>query len=347
MTEAVLNERAQHLLKTLVQYYIREGQPVGSTTLLKESRLELSSATVRNVIADLERLGLVQSPHTSAGRIPTVEGYRMFIDNLLTVQPMEDSDVESLKEQFDPTAETKVLVESASSMLSALTRMAGVVMLPNREQLHIQHIEFLPLSDKRVLAIMVFEKGEVQNRIIYVEKNYTQQELVHISNCLNAELVGKDIALVRKSLLNQMREAKESMNRIMLNAIEMAQKVFESDDTEKHDFVMAGESNLMKYEDMADIARLRQLFEAFDEKRGILQLLDKSLNAPGIQIFIGSESGYHALDECSVITTPYSDGENVLGALGIIGPTRMAYDRVIPIVDVTAKLLGALMKERK
>lgn len=347
MTEAVLNERAQHLLKTLVQYYIREGQPVGSSTLLKESRLELSSATVRNVIADLERLGLVQSPHTSAGRIPTVEGYRMFIDNLLTVQPMEDRDVERLKEQFDPTADTKVLVESASSMLSALTRMAGVVMLPNREQLQIKHIEFLPLSDKRVLAIMVFEKGEVQNRIIYLEKNYSQQELVHISNCLNAELVGKDISVVRKSLLNQMREAKESMNRIMLNAIEMAQKVFDTDETGKHDFVMAGESNLMKYEDMADITRLRQLFEAFDEKRGILQLLDKSLNAPGIQIFIGSESGYHALDDCSVITTPYSDGENVLGSLGIIGPTRMAYDQVIPIVDVTAKLLGALMKERK
>lgn len=347
MTESVLNERAQHLLKTLVQYYIREGQPVGSSTLLKESKLELSSATVRNVIADLERLGLVQSPHTSAGRIPTVEGYRMFIDNLLTVQPLEDSDIESLKGNFDPSADTKVLVESASNMLSALTRMAGVVMLPYREQLHIKHIEFLPLSDKRVLAIMVFEKGEVQNRIIYLDKNYTQQELVHISNCLNAELVGKDISKVRASLLDQMREAKETMNRIMLNAIEMAQKVFDKEQPAQHDFVMAGESNLMKYEDMADISRLRQLFEAFDEKRGILQLLDQSLKAPGIQIFVGSESGYHALDDCSVITTPYSDGDSILGALGVIGPTRMAYDRVIPIVDVTAKLLGALLKERR
>ena len=346
MPESVLNERAQHLLKTLVQYYIREGQPVGSSTLLKESKLELSSATVRNVIADLERLGLVQSPHTSAGRIPTVEGYRMFIDNLLTVKPIADLEVETLKEKLNHTSDTKVLVESASNMLSALTRMAGVVMLPNREQMHIKHVEFLPLSDKRVLAIMVFDKGEVQNRIIHLEKSYTQQELLHISNCLNTELVGKDINKVRSSLLEQMREAKESMNRIMLEAIEMAQKVFDTDHTDEHDFVLAGESNLMKYEDMADIERLRQLFEAFDEKRGILQLLDKTLQAPGIQIFVGSESGYHALGDCSVITTTYSDGENVLGALGVIGPTRMAYDRVIPIVDVTARLLGSLLRER-
>jgi len=347
VSEAVLNERAQILLKTLVQYYIREGQPVGSSTLLKESKLELSSATVRNVIADLERLGLVQSPHTSAGRIPTVEGYRMFIDNLLTVTPIGERDVENIKKNLDPTADTKKLIESASNMLSGLTRMAGVVMLPYREQKQIKHIEFLPLSDKRVLAIMVFEKGEVQNRIIYVDKNYKQQELLNISNCLNAELVGKDIGMVRHSLLKQMREAKETMNDIMLNAIDMAQKVFEVEKPDVPDYVLAGESNLMKYDDMANIVRLRQLFEAFEEKRGILQLLDQTLKAPGIQIFVGSESGYHAFDDCSVITTPYSDGDSVLGALGVIGPTRMAYDRVIPIVDVTAKLLGAMLKERK
>lgn len=345
MNEANLNERAQHLLKTLVQYYIREGQPVGSTTLLRESKLELSSATVRNVIADLERLGLVRSPHTSAGRIPTVEGYRMFIDNLLTVKPMDEREVERIKIQLNSGADTKLLVESASNMLSALTHMAGVVMLPNRDAIHIKHIEFLPLSDRRVLAIMVFDKGEVQNRIIHVESNYTQQELVHISNCLNAELVGKDIRKVRESLLQQMREAKESMDKIMLNAINMAQQVFDADPGQ-HDFVLAGETNLMNYEDMANITRLRQLFEAFNEKRGILHLLDQSLNAPGIQIFVGNESGYDALDDCSIVTTTYSDGDKVLGALGVIGPTRMAYDRVISIVDVTAKLLGTVLKER-
>ncbi|MGD8571718.1 MAG: heat-inducible transcriptional repressor HrcA [Gammaproteobacteria bacterium] len=345
MSETVLNERAQHLLKTLVQYYIREGQPVGSTTLLRESQLELSSATVRNVIADLERLGLVRSPHTSAGRIPTVEGYRMFIDNLLTVKPIDATEVDLIKVQLDTDADTKILVKSASDMLSSLTRMAGVVMLPDRQQAQIRHIEFLPLSDSRVLAIMVLDQGEVQNRILHSERNYSQQELLHISNCLNAELVGKDITDVRDSLVKQMKDAKESMDRIMFNAIEMAQQVFK-DDAPQHDFVLAGETNLLKYEDMADITRLRQLFDAFDEKRGILQLMDQSLKAPGVQIFIGEESGYEALDDCSVVTATYSDGDKVLGALGVIGPTRMAYDRIIPIVDVTAKILGAVMKER-
>jgi heat-inducible transcriptional repressor len=345
VNETVLNERAQHLLKTLVQYYIREGQPVGSTTLLRESKLELSSATVRNVIADLERLGLVRSPHTSSGRIPTVDGYRMFIDNLLTVKPIEETEVDLIKVQLDTEGDTKILVKSASDMLSTLTRMAGMVMLPDRKQAQVRHIEFLPLSDRRVLAIMVLDQGEVQNRIIHTDRNYSQPELLRISNCLNEELVGKDISQVRDSLVRQMKEAKETMDRIMLHAIEMAQKVFK-DDVPQHDFVLAGETNLMKFDDMADITRLRQLFEAFDEKRGILQLMDQSLKAPGIQIFIGNESGYEALDECSVVTATYSDGDKVLGALGVIGPTRMAYDRVIPIVDVTAKILGAVMKER-
>jgi len=346
VAEVKLSERAQHLLKTLVQYYIREGQPVGSSTLLRESKLELSSATVRNVIADLERLGLVRSPHTSAGRIPTVEGYRLFIDNLLTVQPMDEREVESIKIRLNSDSDTKVLVESASTMLSALTRMAGVVMLPDRKQSHIRHMEFLPLSDRRVLAIMVFDKGEVQNRIIHTDRNYSQQELTHISNCLNAELIGTDIQRVRDSLLKQMKEARESMDRIMLKAIEMAQQVFDDNESPTHDFVLAGEANLMKYEDMADITRLRQLFEAFNEKRGILHLLDQTIHAPGVQIFVGNESGYEALDDCSVVTATYSDGDRVLGALGVIGPTRMAYDRVIPIVDVTAKLLGTILKER-
>lgn len=345
MVEKVLSERAQHLLKTLIQYYIREGQPVGSSTLLLESKLELSSATVRNVIADLERLGLVTSPHTSAGRIPTVKGYRMFIDNMLSVKPISNREVEQLKQKLDSQSETKALVETASSLLSGLTQMAGVVMLPHHKQTSIKHIEFLVLSDKRVLAILVFDNGEVQNRIINTERNYEQQELIYISNCLNEEFAGKDTSEVRNSLLKQMRDAKDRLDKIMLNAIDMAQKVF-TEDSQEHDFVVAGQTNLMNYEDMADLSRLRQLFEAFNEKRGILSLLDQSLQAPGVQIFIGSESGYDAFDDCSVVTTTYSDGDRVLGALGIIGPTRMAYDKVIPIVDVTAKILGSIIKER-
>jgi len=345
VTDTILNERAQHLLKTLVQYYIREGQPVGSTTLLRESRLELSSATVRNVIADLERLGLVRSPHTSAGRIPTVEGYRMFIDNLITVKPMEDLEIEKIKLQLKSGADTTRLVESTSNLLSALTRMAGVVMLPNREEFHFRHVEFVSLSDRRVLAIMVFDKGEVQNRIIATDRSYSQQELVHIANFLNMELIGKGVNQVRERLLRQMRDAKDHMDKIMLSAIDIAQKAFEAEPPE-HDFVLAGETNLMKYEDMANITRLRQLFDAFNEKRGILHILDQTLRAPGVQIFIGNESGYEALDDCSVVTATYSDGDKVLGALGVIGPTRMAYERIISVVDVTAKLLGTVLRER-
>jgi len=345
VTDTILNERAQHLLKTLVQYYIREGQPVGSTTLLRESRLELSSATVRNVIADLERLGLVRSPHTSAGRIPTVEGYRMFIDNLITVKPMEDLEIEKIKLQLKLGADTTRLVESTSNLLSALTRMAGVVMLPNREEFHFRHVEFVSLSDRRVLAIMVFDKGEVQNRIIATDRSYSQQELVHIANFLNMELIGKGVNQVRERLLRQMRDAKDHMDKIMLSAIDIAQKAFEAEPPE-HDFVLAGETNLMKYEDMANITRLRQLFDAFNEKRGILHILDQTLRAPGVQIFIGNESGYEALDDCSVVTATYSDGDKVLGALGVIGPTRMAYERIISVVDVTAKLLGTVLRER-
>ena len=258
---------------------------------------------------------------------------------------MGEQEVEKIKVHLKSDTDTKGLVESASTTLSALTRMAGVVMLPDREQRHIRHIEFLPLSDRRVLAIMVYDKGEVQNRIIQTERNYSQPDLVHISNCLNAELAGKDVSTLRASLLKQMQDAKEKMDRIMLNAIEMAQQVFE-DKTPSHDYILAGETNLIEYDEMADIPRLRQLFEAFNEKQGILHLLDQSIHAPGIQIFVGNESGYEALDDCSVVTATYSDGDHIVGALGVIGPTRMAYDRVIPIVDVTAKLLGTVLKER-
>ena len=341
-----LSERAQSLLKTLVEYYIREGQPVGSSTLARESPLELSSATVRNVIADLERLGLVKSPHTSAGRIPTVKGYRLFLDSLLTIKPLQDQEVETVKEKLDKVADTKLVIESASVLLSGLTKMAGVVTLPERKLTKLRQIEFLALSDRRVLAILVFSEREVQNRIIYTKRAYSQEELQRIANCLNSEFVGKDIHDVRQDLLREMQETKDRMDQIMLQAIEVAQQVFTEEQTSQHDYVVAGQTNLMRYEDMADLARLRHLFEAFNEKQGILQLLDQSLKAPGVHIFVGDESGYEFLDECSVVTANYTDGDRTIGALAVIGPTRMAYDRVIPIVDVTAKVLGTVLRQR-
>jgi heat-inducible transcriptional repressor len=330
-----------------VELYIRDGQPVGSKALSRESKLDISSATVRNVISDLERLGLVQSPHTSAGRIPTVNGYRLFIDNLLTIRPLEDSEVDHVKLQFSNESDTKTVLESASNFLSGITKLAGVVMLPDRKQSVLRQIEFVRLAENRVLAILVFSDKDIQNRVIHTARPYSADELQRIANCLNAEFLGQDIEQVREAIVREMRETKENMDRIMVQAIEVANTLFqEQDSAQPQDFLLAGETNLMSYEEMADVTRLRQLFEAFNEKRAILQLLDQSLKAPGVQIFIGSESGFDVFGECSMVTAAYSANDQVLGALGVIGPTRMAYDRVIPIVDVTARVLGKVLNER-
>jgi heat-inducible transcriptional repressor len=343
-TSEPINERAQILLKTLVERYIKEGQPVGSKALAENAQLDLSPATIRNVVADLERLGLVHAPHTSAGRVPTELGYRMFIDNLITIKPLLSTEVATLSKNLNPEAETSQLVEAASSMLSGLTQMAGVVMMPFQKKVALRQIEFLPLSENRVLAILVFSEREVQNRVINTSRAYSLPELERISNFLNQEFIGKDVHSVRNQLLAEMQAAQEGMDQLMHSAIEVAQQAFEG--VNPHDYVLAGETNLMGYDEMANVPRLKQLFDAFNEKQGILDLLDKSLQAQGVQIFIGHESGYEALDNCSVITAAYSANDEVLGVLGIIGPTRMAYDRIIPVVDVTAKLLGSVLNQR-
>lgn len=344
--EPVINERAQYLLKSLIEHYIQEGQPIGSSTLARDSKIDISSATIRNVLADLERLGLVKAPHTSAGRIPTAQGYRVFVDNLLTIKPLNIDEVKNLHDGIDKSGDTQGLLESASSLLSGITSMAGIVSLPSTDQTILRHIEFLCLSENRVLAILVFNEDDVQNRIIHTTRSYKVDELQKIANCLNSEFLGGEISQIRKNILHQMRAAKDDMDRIMLNAIEMANKVFQETDS-KQDYVIAGETNLMQYGEMADINRLQHLFEAFNEKQGILQLLDQSLGAQGVQIFIGNESGYDALSDCSVVKATYSSNGIVVGSLAVIGPTRMAYDRVIPIVDVTAKIISAALDQRR
>jgi heat-inducible transcriptional repressor len=343
--KTVLNERAQHLLKVLVERYIRQGQPVGSRALARDAGLDLSPATIRNVMADLEELGFVRAPHTSAGRVPTAQGYRFFIDALLTVKPLEGAEVQRLRSLLDPDLNTHGLVESASNLLSGITRMAGVVTMPRREQVQLRQIEFLPLSDRRVLVILVVNEREVQNRIIHTERGFGAGELQQMANYLNAAFAGKDLATVRDNLLRELHEARERMNALMLAAIEMAEKAFQQQPA-RDDFVLAGQTNLMDFAELSSLEKLRQLFEAFNEKRDILHLLDQCLRAQGVQIFIGEESGHEVLDECSLVTAPYSVDGRVLGVLGIIGPTRMAYERVIPIVDVTAKLLGAALNQR-
>lgn len=341
-----LNQRAQHLLRVLIERYISDGQPIGSRTLSRDSGLDLSAATVRNVMADLEELGFLRSPHTSAGRVPTVHGYRFFVDSLLRLEPLDNQEIADLKSGLNAESDTSTLMQSVSSMLSSFTHMAGVVTLPRRNVLTLRHVEFLGLSNRRVLAILVINEEEVQNRILYVQRDYSEAELQQVTNYLNDKLVGSDVHRARERLLKEMEADRASMNDLMETVIEMADKTFELEDADKDDYVLEGETNLIGVAELSDMDKLRQLFDAFDRKRDILHLLDQCMKAQGIQIVIGEESGYDVLDECSLVTAPYAVDGKTLGVLGVIGPTRMAYERVIPIVDVTAKLLASTLNSR-
>ncbi|HVN98622.1 MAG TPA: heat-inducible transcriptional repressor HrcA [Steroidobacteraceae bacterium] len=347
----VLNERAQHLLRVLVQSYIREGQPVGSRNLSRDSGLSLSSATIRNVMADLEELGFVTSPHTSAGRVPTDRGYRFFVDSLLRAElPQADSvELDDLREQLKAAPEgPKELVASASQLLSRITHLAGLVTMPLAPAATLTQIEFVNLTENRVLVILVFNDREVQNRIVQLDRRYGPEELRRAANFLNEHCRSRSLAELHAELLRQLKETHASINQVMLDAISIAQQVCGTGAKQEGiEYVIAGETNLMGLAELSSVEKLKRLFEAFTEKRDILHLLDQSLRADGVQIFIGHESGYQILDDVSVITAPYSTGEGVAGVLGVIGPTRMAYERVIPIVDVTAKLLGSALNSRR
>jgi heat-inducible transcriptional repressor len=343
-----LSERAQLLLKALIESYIRDGQPVGSRTLSRESGLALSSATIRNVMADLDELGFVTSPHTSAGRIPTDKGYRLFVDSLLKLKPLQEPELQELRRALeDVQDEPRSLVATASRLLSNVTHLAGVVTLPRQPQAAVSQIEFLALSGNRVLTVLVVNGREVQNRIFQLERYFSPDELRRAANFLNDQLRGRTLADVREELLIQLKETHQHMNRLMLDAIQIAQQVVEGGKRNEPGYVIAGETNLMDFAELSSVEKLRRLFEAFNEKRDILHLLDQSLRAEGVQIFIGQESGYTILDDCSIVTAPYTLDNEVVGVLGVIGPTRMAYERVIPIVDITARLLGAALKSRR
>lgn len=339
--DSELDQRSQHLLRSLVARYIRDGQPVGSRTLTGDSGLDVSPATVRNVMADLEALGFVHSPHTSSGRVPTVRGYRFFVDSLLNVRPLTEREVETLRGNFDDTQPAQQLVNSASNMLSAVTSFVGLVTVPRRDRFSFQMVEFVRLKGNRVLAVLVFSDGDVQNRIIHTSQTYSQAELQRVANYLNDNYAGRTLGEVRAQLLRELRETREQLYRIMGRAIDLAESAFAS--REHGDLVVAGESNLLECADLSDMEKLRRLFGTFRRKRELLCLMERCIRAEGVRLFIGEESGYRALGECSVVTAPYAAGGQTLGVLGVIGPTRMAYDRVIPVVDATAKMLGAAL----
>ena len=343
-----LDPRAAELLKLLVERYIHDGQPVGSRTLSRAGALDLSPATIRNVMADLDELGLVVSPHTSAGRIPTARGYRYFVDQLLTPEQVGDIEQARISQALIGAPRmTDDLMQAASSLLSQLSAMAGVVTLPRRNLAVLRRIEFLPLSGNRVLAILVVNQREVQNRVIHTDRPYAADELERYANALNEHFAGRELVGLRRSLLDEAMDAQNRVNLVLREAAAMAAQAMGDDTPKQGDYLLAGGTNLMGFQELSDVMRLRGLFEVLDRKRELLNLFDQCLDADGVQIFIGEESGYRVLDEVSVVTAPYYVDGQIAGRLGVIGPTRMAYNRIIPLVKQTARLLSAGLKDER
>jgi len=335
----MLDDRARTLLKTLIERYIADGQPVGSRTLSRHSGLELSAATIRNVMADLEELGLIASPHTSAGRIPTPRGYRLFVDTLITVQPLEFDQAAQMQGQILADEPQRVLTQAAQ-MLSSLSHFAGVVVTPRRST-SFRQVEFLRLSDRRVLLIIVTPEGDVQNRILHVDREYTPTELIEASNYVNQNFAGQDFNLILHRLQSELNSLRDDMTRLLHQAATAgSQAAAEHSET----VMISGERNLVAVQELTEnMDRLRQLFGLFEQKTGLVQLFDASTRAEGVQIFIGGESRLVPMDQLSVVAAPYVVDGKVVGTLGVIGPTRMAYERVIPIVDITARLVSSAL----
>lgn len=333
-----MDDRANALLKALIERYIADGQPVGSRTLSK--MFDLSPATIRNVMADLEDLGLIHSPHTSAGRVPTPRGYRLFVDRLLAVQRFDVLPSAQLRELL-PATEPSRAVNAAATLLSNLSQFAGVVLAPRKAQVFRQ-IEFIRLSEKRVLLIIVTPDGDVQNRILFVSRDYQEHELIEASNFFNQHFAGMSFDAVKAAIKDELSSLQADISRLMQAAVEAGTAQDDSDDG----VVISGERKLLDVSDIAsDMQRLRWLFSLFEKKTDLLQLLDVSTRAQGVQIYIGGDSQLVPLDDVSVITAPYGVDGKIVGTLGVIGPSRMAYERVIPIVDITARMLSNALSQ--
>ena len=345
MSGVPISERQQVLLRTLVGLYIRAGQPVGSRTLVQHSGVAVSPATVRALMVDLENRGYVATPHTSAGRIPTAKGYRFFIDGLVTMQPMLHEEIQALKAQLGSDKTTAELLAATSNLLSVITHQAGLVTVPRQDEVTLRHVEFLPLAGSRVLVILVLNEKEVQNRIIHTEREYEEHELRVAANFVNAHFSGHGLASIRDALLNTLRNTRETIDSLLEAAMDLASRALATDENKKDaGYVVAGQSHLLDAASAANMARLRELFEAFQQQKDILHLMERSARADGVQIFIGEEADYEPLVDFSLVTAPYQEGGRTVGVIGVIGPTRMAYDRVIPVVDVTARMLTAALR---
>ncbi len=343
-----LNERKQALLMALVERHIRDGQPVGSKTLAEGTGLSVSPATIRNIMAELEDIGVLFSPHTSAGRVPTEVGYRLYVDSLLRSAPMNQGNSAALKRELEqlihPDLSPKELVAQASRALAELTRMAGVVVVPRRDVTTLRQVEFLPLSGQRVLVILVINRAEVQNRIIHTDRDYDESELRQAANYINRTYAGCDLDSICDGLLSTMQADKRQMDSLMQTAMDVAAKALQKDETNDDPYVVSGEANLIDTTQADNLDKLKDLFDAFNHKRDILHLLERSMHAQGVQIFIGREAGYQPFSEYSLVSAPYSAGDSPVGVLAVVGPTRMDYERVIPTVDITARILSAALR---
>ncbi|MFT5483206.1 MAG: heat-inducible transcriptional repressor [Halieaceae bacterium] len=344
MQHKPVSDRAQFLLKTLIERHIREGQPIGSKTLLEEAGLPVSAATVRNIMSDLEDRGFITSPHTSAGRIPTNLGYKFFVESLLQVQPLSEQQVASVRAELHPDKPARELVLAASGILASVTAHAGVVIVPRQDAVALRQIEFLPLSGDRVLVILVMNEREVQNRIIHTNRAYTEEELREATRFVNQRYAGRPLELVKREIVEAMERDRLSIDRYMQASLDLAASAL--DETEGgEEYVVAGESQVLGAATDDEVEKLRDLFDSFERKKDVLHLLERSGQAQGVQIFIGQEAGFEVFNDYSVVTAPYQMGGEALGVLGVIGPTRMAYDRVVPIVDLTARMLGAALAQ--
>ncbi len=341
-----LDERAQILFRHLIQSYTKDGQPVGSKSLAQHSGIDVSSATIRNIMHNLENLGLVDSPHTSAGRVPTQAGYRFFIDSLLEVRDLGKSAEQTLTDTFSVDKTSKDLIQSASGILSQMTQLTGLISVNRPNKIDVRHIEFMKLSDRRILVIMVVNSDQVHNKVIQVDREYTDLELTEAEKLISQYLIGTDFSTAKIQLHEEIKRHKDDVNNIMESVLDVMGAVC-GENAEQDALLTSGESNLLQFAELSDINKLRDIFAIFNQKRDLLHILEGCSNTDGVQIFIGSESGYNVLNDCTVIGAPYSLGDDVVGVLGVIGPTRIAYEKVIPAVDLTARLLSAALNTQK
>lgn len=349
MKKPDLNERKQRLLMALVERHIHDGQPVGSKALAGSRHLPVSAATVRNLMAELEDMGVLASPHTSAGRVPTELGYRLYVDSLLTSTVMNRPDHRDLRLQLErllvPEQSPQELVAQASRTLAELTRMAGLVAVPRRQVSTLRQVEFLPLSNNRVLVVLVVNLAEVQNRIIHTARQFDESELRQAANYINRTYAGRNLDSICQSILQTLAAEREQVDALMQDAMDVAAQALHQE-PDASDYVVSGESNLLSSAQADNLSQLRELFEAFNRKQDILHLLERAMKADGVQIFIGSEAGYKPFDDYSLITAPYSSDSGSVGVLAVVGPTRMDYEKVIPTVDITARILSTALAQR-